>query len=219
MGFSAEAPLIANIGMIRSDKGQMRLMKAAKTVLQQHPDARFVFVGQGTGDRWRERRLRQVIDQAGLENKIIMLGYRWDTPEILVAANMVVIASLCTEASPIVLREAFATGRAVVATKVGDIPEIIEHRENGLMVEPNDSDALASAILEFISDKKLAAHCAANALRYAREHFCFDRMMREKVAADLSLVRRRSALDVPPVDIASTSALPPATKPELVSAE
>ena len=219
MGFSADTPIIANIGMIRSDKGQMRLMKAARIVLQQRPEARFIFVGQGTGVRWREQRLRQAIYDAGLENKIIMLGYRWDTPEILVAANMVVIASLCTEASPIVLREAFATGRPVIATKVGDIPEIVEDGQNGLLVEPGDSDALAVAILRFISDEKLAAHCAANALRYAREHFDFNRMMREKLAVDLALSRRDEAMPARVSEGAPAPALSSRDKTELFSAD
>jgi len=61
MGYSAETPIIANIGMIRSDKGQMKLMKAARLVLQHRPEARFIFVGQGTGDLWREKRLRRAI--------------------------------------------------------------------------------------------------------------------------------------------------------------
>src|SRR5206468_3501128 len=103
-------------------------------------------------------------------------------------ANMVVIASRHTEASPIVLREAFASGRPVVATRVGDVPEIIVHGENGLSVQPNDSNALATAILLFLSDENLAARCAENGLRYAREHFCFDRMMRSKLDVDLALV-------------------------------
>ena len=157
-------------------------MKAALVVLKQRPDARFIFVGQGTGDRWPEKKLRQAIYDSGLENKIIMLGYRWDTADILAAANMVVIASFCTEASPIVLREAFASGRPVVATKIGDIPEIVQDGENGLVVEPGDSDGLAGAILRFLSDEKLAARCATNALRHAREHFCFDHMMKAKLA-------------------------------------
>jgi glycosyltransferase involved in cell wall biosynthesis len=193
MGYSAETPIIANIGMIRSDKGQMKLMRAARMALEQRPDARFVFVGQGTGGRWREKRLRQAIYDSALENKIIMLGYRWDTPDILAAANMVVIASLCTEASPIVLREAFASGRPVIATKIGDIPEIVEDGETGLIVEPGDSNALATAILRFLSDQGLATHCAMNALRYAREHFCFDRMMRAKLKCDLALCRPQSS--------------------------
>ncbi len=217
MGFSAETPVIANIGMIRSDKGQMRLMKAALIVLQQRPDARFIFVGQGTGDRLRETKLRQAIYNSGLENKIIMLGYRWDTPDILAAANMVVIASLCTEASPIVLREAFASGRPLVATKIGDIPEIIKDGENGLMVEPNDSDALARSILKFLSDEKLAARCAANALRYAREHFCFDKMMRAKVDVDLALIQSHAARLSTKADTVPAALAPAAVSAELIS--
>jgi len=89
------------------------------------------------------------------------------------------------------LREAFASGRPVIATKVGDIPEIIEHRQNGLLIEPGDSKALAAAILEFLSDPKFAAHCAANGLRYANEHFSLDRMMDAKVQVDASLIRPR----------------------------
>jgi glycosyltransferase involved in cell wall biosynthesis len=192
VGYSADTPIIANIGMIRSDKGQMKLIRAARMVLGQRPEARFIFVGQGTGNRWREKRLRQAIYDYGLEDKVIMLGYRWDTPEILAAADMVVIASLSTEASPIVLREAFASGRPVVATRIGDIPEIMEDGENGLMVEPGNSRALATAILRFLSNKELAAHCAANASRYARENFCFARMMRAKVEADMALCQQQS---------------------------
>ncbi len=219
MGFSADTPLIANIGMIRSDKGQMRLMKAARVVLRQRPEARFIFVGQGTGDRWREQRLRQAIYDAGLENKIIMLGYRWDTPEILVAANMVVIASLCTEASPIVLREAFATGRPVIATKVGDVPEIVEDGQNGLVVEPGDSNAMAAAILRFLSDEKLAARCGANALLYAREHFDFNRMMREKLAVDLAFSRRAEEVSADVPEGTPAPALSSGAKAEQASAD
>ena len=162
MGFTADTPFIASIGMIRPDKGQLILVDAARLVLSQRSDARFVIVGQGTGYLKLGEKVRNAISCAGLAAKVLMIGYRWDTPDIFAACDMVAIASLRTEASPIVLREAFASGRPVVATKVGDIPEIIEHRQNGLLVEPGDSKALAAAILEFLSDQKLAAHCAAN---------------------------------------------------------
>jgi glycosyltransferase involved in cell wall biosynthesis len=89
------------------------------------------------------------------------------------------------------LREAFASGRPVIATKVGDIPEIVRHRENGLLIEPGNPQALASAILEFISDPELAAHCAANGLRYATENFSFDKMMDAKLRADLAVLRKK----------------------------
>jgi glycosyltransferase involved in cell wall biosynthesis len=193
IGVSDDTPLIGNVGMIRPDKGQLVLVEAAALVLQKYPDARFVIVGQGTGILKRGINVRIAIDRAGLADKIIMAGYRWDTPDVYAACDMIVIASLRTEASPIVLREAFASGRPVIATSVGDIPEIIEHRQNGLLIKPGDSQALAAAIMEFICDPKLAAHCAANGLRYATEHFSFDKMMEAKLRSDFAVTRTNAA--------------------------
>jgi glycosyltransferase involved in cell wall biosynthesis len=184
-----DTPLIGNVGMIRPDKGQLVLVEAAHYVLAERPDARFVIVGQGTGILKRGINVRNAIDRSGLADQIIMAGYRWETPDVYAACDMIVIASLRTEASPIVLREAFASGCPVIATKVGDIPEIIEERQNGLLIEPGDSKALAAAILEFLHNPELAAHCATNGLRYAREHFSFDEMMKAKLCADVALVR------------------------------
>jgi glycosyltransferase involved in cell wall biosynthesis len=124
-----------------------------------------------------------------------------------------VIASLRTEASPIVLREAFASGRPVIATKVGDIPEIVRHRENGLLIEPGNPQALSSAILEFISNPELAAHCAANGLRYAIENFSFNKMMDAKLRADLKIIRSNRAIeDRAPASPASQKFRPPSEK-------
>jgi glycosyltransferase involved in cell wall biosynthesis len=192
IGVAEDTPLIGNVGMIRPDKGQLELVKAAPLVLKKHPDARFVIVGQGTGLLKRGINVRNAIDSAGLADKIIMAGYRWDTPDVYAACDMIVIASLHTEASPIVLREAFASGRPVIATKVGDIPEIIRHRHNGLLIEPGDPEALASAVNEFIYNAELAKNCAANGLRYAIEHFSFDKMMEAKLRADFSVLAKKA---------------------------
>src|SRR5262249_23046106 len=101
IGVGDDAALIGNVGMIRPDKGQLELVKAAPFVLENHPDARFVIVGQGTGILKRGINVRNAIDRAGLADKIIMTGYRWDTPDVYAACDMIVIASLRTEASPI----------------------------------------------------------------------------------------------------------------------
>jgi len=192
IGVGDDTPLIGNVGMIRPDKGQLQLVKAAPLVFEKHPGARFVIVGQGTGILKRGINVRNAIDKAGLADKIIMAGYRWDTPNVYAACDMIVIASLHTEASPIVLREAFASGRPVIATKVGDIPEIVRHRENGLLIEPRDTQALAAAIIEFISDPELAARCALNGFSYATEHFSFDKMMEAKLRADFDVVAKKA---------------------------
>jgi glycosyltransferase involved in cell wall biosynthesis len=200
IGVGDDTPLIGNVGMIRPDKGQLQLVKAAPLVFEKHPDARFVIVGQGTGILKRGINVRNAIDKAGLADKIIMAGYRWDTPNVYAACDMIVIASLHTEASPIVLREAFASGRPVIATKVGDIPEIVRHRENGLLIEPGDTQALAAAIVEFISEPELAARCALNGFRYATEHFSFDKMMEAKLRADFDVVAKKARREPGSID-------------------
>jgi glycosyltransferase involved in cell wall biosynthesis len=200
IGVGDDTPLIGNVGMIRPDKGQLQLVKAAPRVFEKHPGARFVIVGQGTGILKRGINVRNAIDKAGLADKIIMAGYRWDTPDVYAACDMIVIASLHTEASPIVLREAFASGRPVIATKVGDIPEIVRHRENGLLIEPGDTQALAAAIVEFISDPELAAQCALNGFSYANEHFSFDKMMEAKLRADFAVVAKKAQRKTGPID-------------------
>ncbi len=200
IGVGDDTPLIGNVGMIRPDKGQLQLVKAAPLVFEKHPGARFVIVGQGTGILKRGINVRNAIDQAGLADKIIMTGYRWDTPNVYAACDMIVIASLHTEASPIVLREAFASGRPVIATKVGDIPEIVRHRENGLLIEPGDTQALAAAIMEFISDPELAARCALNGFSYATEHFSFDKMMEAKLRADFDVVAKKARREPGSID-------------------
>jgi len=200
IGVGDDISLIGNVGMIRPDKGQLQLVKAAPLVFEKHPGARFVIVGQGTGILKRGINVRNAIDQAGLADKIIMTGYRWDTPNVYAACDMIVIASLHTEASPIVLREAFASGRPVIATKVGDIPEIVRHRENGLLIEPGDTQALAAAIMEFISEPELAARCALNGFSYATEHFSFDKMMEAKLRADFDVVPKKARREPGSID-------------------
>ncbi len=200
IGVGDDISLIGNVGMIRPDKGQLQLVKAAPLVFEKHPGARFVIVGQGTGILKRGINVRNAIDQAGLADKIIMTGYRWDTPNVYAACDMIVIASLHTEASPIVLREAFASGRPVIATKVGDIPEIVRHRENGLLIEPGDTQALAAAIMEFISEPELAARCALNGFSYATEHFSFDKMMEAKLRADFDVVAKKARREPGSID-------------------
>ena len=216
LNLRAETPLIANIGMIRPDKGQRLFVEAARLVLQKRPDARFVVVGQGTGWLKLGAKVRIAINNAGLADRVFTVGYRWDTPDIFAASDMVVIASLRTEASPIVLREAFASARPVVATSVGDVPEIVEHRQNGLLVEPGDSESLTAAILEFLSDQTLAANCAANGLRYAREHFSFDRMMESKVKIDAAVVGAGNDSALPAFEAAPIT---PAERSDLVSSK
>ena len=78
----------------------------------------------------------------------------------------------------------------------------------GCSIEPGDGKSLAAAILEFISDEKLAALCATNGLRYTIEHFSFDDMMEAKLQVDASLIGTEAAKPLPSPNDAPVSLQP-----------
>ncbi len=75
---------------------------------------------------------------------------------------------------PVVLMESMLSGVPVISTKLSGIPELVIHRETGLLIEPNDESALASAILEIISDKQLKQNVIANAIVKVRSEFSIN---------------------------------------------
>ena len=99
-----------------------------------------------------------------------------------------VVPSLC-EAQSIVIPQAFAAGKPVIASRVGGIPELVRHEESGLLVQPGDDKELAAAMLRLLGEPVLRADVASAGLRLARHDLSFD----EK--AELVLKSYRKALD------------------------
>jgi glycosyltransferase involved in cell wall biosynthesis len=99
-----------------------------------------------------------------------------------------------SEASSNALLEAMATGRAIVATRIGGTPALVEDEVTGLLVPPGDPAALAGAIIRLIEEPALAARLAARAQERARTEFGIDRMVaRFEALYDLALSRSESA--------------------------
>jgi teichuronic acid biosynthesis glycosyltransferase TuaC len=92
-----------------------------------------------------------------------------DVPDVMKMATSVVIPSL-TEGLPNVCMEAMSAGKAVVATEVGGIPEILTHKKTGLLIKPADEQALADAMFQLIQNQELRLNCMKNAVEFAREH-------------------------------------------------
>jgi glycosyltransferase involved in cell wall biosynthesis len=82
----------------------------------------------------------------------------------------------------LVLLEAMAAGKPIVASRVGPIPEVVVHGETGLLVEPGRSEPLAAALIELLGSPALAARFGVAGRRRAREHFSLDRMVTESEA-------------------------------------
>lgn len=163
--------VVGYVGRLSEEKATNCLIAAAPAVLAAHPDAGFVIVGDGD----QERALKAQTAALGLERSVRFLGHRADTVNLYSAFNVLVLPSLY-EGLPLVVLEAMACETPVVATRVGDIPAVIDDGVSGLLVAPGDANALSAAILRVLGDDDYRRTMGlAGALR-VRANFSADAM-------------------------------------------
>ncbi len=134
-------------------KGQSILLRAAPAILADAPGAIFVLVGDGA-DRTA---LENLAKRIGVAERVRFPGTRTDLGDVLASLDLLAIPSLQFESVPKILVEAMAAGRPIVASRVGDIPELLEDGRTGRLVPPGDPAALAHAIRNCLTDSAGAA--------------------------------------------------------------
>ena len=147
LGLPPEGPVIGTVGRLVPIKGHEWLLKAAPLVLAEFPHATFVFLGEGP----LLGRLQQVAGELGISGRVMFLGARQDVPECLAAFDLFAFPSL-NEGMGRALIEAMAVGLPVIATRVGGIPDVVTEGVNGLLVPPENAQALADSILALLRD-------------------------------------------------------------------
>jgi glycosyltransferase involved in cell wall biosynthesis len=181
--------LIVAVGNMHSEvKGHRWLITAAAAVVSEFPNTRFVLVGDGSE---RPRFERQVAE-LGLTRNVVFLGQRPDIPEILSACDVAVLASR-SEGMPNAILEYMAAGLPVVATAVGGTRDLVSNRATGYLVPPENSEALASAILDCLRNPEAARGIAENGRLMVERKFSFDRLVREVDALYSELLAGRKA--------------------------
>jgi glycosyltransferase involved in cell wall biosynthesis len=176
LGLSDTTPLVLTVARFTTQKDHASLLKAVPQVLLQHPDARFVFVGDGP----EEESIADSVREAGLENSVTLLGRRDDVPDLLAAADLFVLPSLF-EGLPLVLLEAMAAGVPIVGTAVDGIIEAMG-ADHPFLVKAGDPMLLAAIIGIALGDASAArAAGEAGKSRFLR-HFQADRMAMETSA-------------------------------------
>lgn len=147
VGTEVDRPLILNVASLADHKGQKFLLDAMAIVSVSIPTARLLIVGEGK----LERPLRQQAERLGLGETCQFVGFRTDVPALMRACDLFVMSShmegLCTS-----VIEAMAAGLAIVATRAGGLPELIEDGTSGRLVPTRDPPALAKAIIELLQD-------------------------------------------------------------------
>lgn len=162
----AGVPVAALVAAMRGGKGHDRAIEAWPSVVQRLPDARLLLVGSGPD----EDRLRRRARATGFGEHIVFVGARRDVSRLMRAASLIVLPSE-SEALPTTLIEAAACGRAVVATSVGGIPEVVVDGITGVLVAPGDVSALADAIVDLLADRRRRRAMEVAARRTAEERF------------------------------------------------
>ena len=170
LGVPDDSPLIVTVAVLRQPKGIQHLIRAMPAILREIPGARYLIVGDG---EYRAE-LASLARRTGVGERIVFAGARTDVARMLHASDLFVLPTL-TEALPTVIAEAMAAGLAIVATRVGGIPEMVEDGRNGLLIDAGDEAALAMACTRVLADHELSTRLAATGSLVVSERFDLSR--------------------------------------------
>ncbi len=190
---AAARPVIVCISRLTPDKGVDVLIRALARVGR---DALLLLVGDG----FEEAKYRALAASLGLQDHVRFLGLRNDVERVLAAADVVVTPSLWDEAFGLCVVEAMATGRPVVVTRAGAMPEIVDEGRCGLIVPKGDDVALAGAIGRLLDDPALAARLGEAGRQRARQAYGLQTFVTRMSAVYRALVPSlRAPVDAPPL--------------------
>lgn len=167
--------IVGNVARLAEQKGHRDLVAAARIVLEQHPDVRFVVAGDGE--------LREELEQLArpLGDRFRFLGARDDVPDLLVSFEVFAFPSRY-EGLCLAVIEAQAAGVPVVATPVGGIRETVVEGETGWLVPPRDAEALAARIAWVLDHPEEARGIAADARARVHSRYSVERMVEQTIA-------------------------------------
>jgi glycosyltransferase involved in cell wall biosynthesis len=170
LGVGPAAPLLGVVGRLSPVKGHAHFLDAARLMLREAPDSRFLVVGDGElADDLKARASR-----LGLDRACAFVGARRDVYDLVSAMDVFVLPSL-DEGIPMALLEAMALGTPVVASAVGGVPEVVTDGATGVLVTPADPRALADACLALVRDRPRALALAGRARAVIEGRFSHER--------------------------------------------
>lgn len=172
LGVDGSTVLVGFTGNLIPRKGLEPLIHAATRVLEQHPNTVFVAVGRvpiGHSTDYKER-YESLARERGIESQVRFVGFRQDVRPAVVDFDVFVMPSFQEPFGRSII-EAMALGTPVVASRVGGVPEILSHDENGLLVAPGDVEDLAGAIGTLVADGPRRERLARTALETVKTRF------------------------------------------------
>jgi glycosyltransferase involved in cell wall biosynthesis len=171
LGLSPDAPVIAGVGRLNSQKNFSLFLDVAAALTPRFPNLRFLLAGEGP----EEAKLREKAHHLGLADRVVFAGYIADTRQVYAAADILLMPSRF-EGLPMTLLEAMAMNLPVVASKLDGIAEVIEEGREGYLVDSADVSGFVERCAALLENPAKSSELAANARAKTEAHFSVERM-------------------------------------------
>ena len=175
LGIGSKDIVVGTVAKLHRGKGVYEVLGALADLAGRYPLLKLLFVGDGPERDSLEQEARRM----SVHDRVVFAGVRKDIERMYAAMDIFVLPSTCEEAFGMVLIEAMAMSRPVIGTAVGGIPDIVRHGTNGLLVQPGDEAALASAIARYLDDPAFSSKMASEGLKTVEREFS-DKVMGER---------------------------------------
>jgi glycosyltransferase involved in cell wall biosynthesis len=168
---SQDVPVVGIVAALEERKGHRFLLEAAARLKERGSRVKYVLAGDGS----LRAELKAMTERLNLIGDVKFFDFISDTPVFLSNIDIFVLPSL-HEGLGVAVLEAMAAGKAVVASRVGGLAELVVDSVTGVLVPPRDADSLATAIARLITDKSLARQMGLKGSERVREHFTLEQM-------------------------------------------
>lgn len=189
IGIDKDTVLVGIVGRLVPIKNHKVFIEAAKRVIDMRLNKKVMFVVIGDGALKED--LVKSVKERGLDGSILFTGWRYDLPAIYSDLDIVVLTSL-SEGTPVSLIEASASSRAVVATDVGGVRDIIIDKETGMLARSNDVEGLANKIAMLITENDTRDRLGARGREYVRHRYSKDRLICDIEGLYMTMISSRS---------------------------
>jgi glycosyltransferase involved in cell wall biosynthesis len=190
LGIGERDFVVGFVGRFVPIKDVPTLIRAFAHALVQRPDMHLLLAGDGP----LRKELELLVEASGAAGRVRFLGWTEDLPGFYATVDVVALTSL-NEGTPVALIEAMAASRAVVATGVGGVPDVVEHGRTGLLVPPKDPAAVAEALIRLASDEDRRRSMGASARLAIADRFSTDTLvdaLERSYIGELAIKRRLS---------------------------
>jgi glycosyltransferase involved in cell wall biosynthesis len=170
LGVNEDTHLVINAARFRPSKGVEYAVRAFAKTKKERPNTHLMIAGEGEQFDF----LVTLAAELGVGESITFLGRRSDVPDLLSAADSMLLTSL-NEGLPRISIEAMAAGKPVIATDVGATSEVVIDDETGILLQPKDVQAASDALIRLIDSSELRSRLGESGRQYVEKNYSVDK--------------------------------------------